>query len=147
LILHPATLQEFTDNAKDAYSQVARDAANQDRDPAPMIALDTPEGVHFIGVDSEFFRPDQPERRRDLISKFVIPMIREHAAWRAAIMHAGWMQSGAGPEQTDVIVVTIVDGEVSVTFWAPREHPDRWREWSPNRQTGLFVTPIQEALR
>lgn len=151
------TFREFADGVKESLTQLVIGTRGV-RDPTPMVLLSRHEGtLQMVAVDHDFFHPDFPERRRELIAKFVVPMIQEHGAEVVAVTHAGWLFSASPSDlnRQEVITATIVDREVHEVWWAPlwRDVPGHgfmlgeWRAWPANRQSGLFVTPIQEALR
>jgi hypothetical protein len=146
----------FADTAKGGMEHLVAGLRGE-RDPTPMVMLAQGEEVFMVAVDSDFFHPEFPERRRELLARFVLPMIGEHGAQFVALTYAGWLYSNAPDEliRQEVLSVTVVDREVAEVWWAPlwREAPGRdfllgeWRSWPANRQVGRFVTPIQEALR
>jgi hypothetical protein len=153
--------REFADGVKESLEKLVMGTRGE-RDPTPMVLLLREEGIQMVAVDHDFFHPDFPERRRELVSKFVVPMIQEHGAQVVGITHAGWLFSAAPDDlpdlpvqRTEIITATVVDREVHEVWWAPlwRDVPGHgfmlgeWRAWPANRQSGLFVTPIQEALR
>lgn len=152
---------EFAAEARHALTQLVTDLHGE-RDPSPMVLMDTPEGIRMVAVDAEFFHPDYPERRRELVSRFVLPMVGEHGAQTVALAYAGWLHRQA-PEDLDreeVISITVIDREVHRTWYAPLVRDPQpppgsdqhftvgmWESWPANKQTGIFVTPIQHALR
>lgn len=92
-----------------------------DRDPHPMLVLDTPLGVTGLVMEPEWFATAEDKLR--LIAQIVLPAIRQYRATKVAWLHAGTMSTElvaaggkalADPPAVDesVLVATIIDAEV-----------------------------------
>jgi hypothetical protein len=121
-------------------------------------------GVDLIAVEDAFFDPEHPERRAELIEKFIVPLIRERevsmVGWSFGARHTrhsvaldgGGVPRAAGSEEVDVLAVVVIDRERVETWLAPRADLAAgalaaWEPLPPNAQEGALITPIQEALR
>jgi hypothetical protein len=149
--MNGATFREFADQVKHAYGELVR--KTHDRDPTPMVILDTPGGVRMIGVDAEFFTSNGT--RAELLDRFIVPAIGEHGATKAAWVFVGTLthrDAGAVVGSLEVAVATVIDAEVHEVWFASVTRGSNldlgaWNEWPPNAQQGRLLTPIQEALR
>jgi hypothetical protein len=143
------TYDEFAEHTKAAVANQARGLRG--RDPTPM--------VHFVAGDevsliAAFFDSDHPERRRELVDGFVLPLIRERGASAVAFSFAGTrVTTYRGHEdRLDVMTVVTMDREVQQAWVAALADLAvgalaPWELLPPNQQVGQLVTPIQEALR
>lgn len=156
-----STFREFANDTKHAYRELVLNLRGS-RDPSPIALFqsgDDAPGMH--GLDAAFFEND--ERRRELIDRFIVPMIHELQPDRVAWAFAGWhyepiVRGSVTAEQyerdsmrEEVITAVVIDREVHETWIAPLVRaPMTVGEWEclpPNEQAGRLVTPIQEALR
>jgi hypothetical protein len=156
--------REFTDHTKAAVTELVRGYHSQ-RPPTPMVHMVVEGGnIDLIAVEDAFFDPEHPERRAELIERFIVPLVRErgvsmvgwsfaarHTRHSVALDHAG-VPRAAGNEEVDVLAVVVIDRERVETWLAPRADLaagalDAWESLPPNEQQGRLITPIQEALR
>jgi hypothetical protein len=153
---------DFAEHTRNALTQLITNM-HGDREPSTMVIMQTPdEDVRMVGVDPEFFNPEFPERRRELVGKFVVPMIGEHEATMVAVTYPGWLYHDTPDDvlPESIVSITVIDREVHRTWYAPLVRDPQplpgsdqfytvglWESWPANKQSGLFVTPIQKAMR
>jgi hypothetical protein len=89
------TYDEFAEHTKAAVANQARGLRG--RDPTPMVHFVAGDEVSLIAVEAAFFDSDHPERRRELVDGFVLPLIRERGASAVAFSFAGTRGSRHSP--------------------------------------------------
>jgi hypothetical protein len=144
------TYREFVDHTKAASAQLVR-GLRGGRLPSAVLTLNAGGTVDLIGVESAFFDPEHPERRVELIDRFVVPLIHEREATMVAWSFAGQHDVAAG-DTREVLTVVAMDREVHETWLAPLAELAAgtlvpWEPLPPNQQAGRLITPVQEALR
>jgi hypothetical protein len=145
------TYREFVDRTKAASTQLVR-GLRGGRLPSAVLTLSVGgEDVDLIGVESDFFDPEHPERRVQLIERFVVPLIHEREATMVAWSFAAQHDVAAG-DTREVLTVVAMDREVHETWLAPLAELTAgtlaaWDQLPPNQQAGRLITPVQEALR
>lgn len=150
--------RQFVEQTKDAVHAIAGDVGGE-RTLTPMLHLESEAGVHLMPVDPRFF--DSIETRQRLVQGFVIPLVREHAAFRVAWTFEAWatardgVRASEADDRHELVVGTFIDRE-RVEVWQARIHRPpagvpfvgQWEAWEPEATDGpLLITPIQEAMR